>query len=77
MPETSRLTAGTEASRTQQSLRNLRDLDHYGTQWPSTASAEESHSSRTLQEVPNFQKPATPTFAVFSALHDTILGEVR
>lgn len=73
------MAAGSHCSRIQESLRNLRDLEYYGIHGSASAgssSAEELHSSRALQEVPNFQKPATPTFAIFSALHDTILGEV-
>ena len=45
----------------------------------SEASARHSTSthSRTLQQSANFQEPKTPTFAVFSALHDAIAGEVH
>lgn len=32
---------------------------------------------RRLQQTLNFQEPATPTFTVFSALHDSLRGEVK
>ncbi|CAL8469654.1 g9195 [Coccomyxa elongata] len=76
------IVTGAHCGRTQQSLRNLQDLHSYGLHLQGSTSADisiadELHSSRALQEVPNFQEPATPTFAIFSALHDNILGEVR
>lgn len=72
---------GSGGPRIQNSLRNLGDLRPYsptlhGSILEDGSAPDEMHASRTLQEVPNFQEPTKPTFAVFSALHDTILGEV-
>lgn len=33
--------------------------------------------SRTLQEEPTLHSPKVPTFSLFSALHDSVLGVVR
>jgi hypothetical protein len=51
------------------SLRGLRDLH-------GTPPHMHGHHGRALQQATNFLEPAKPTFTIFSALHDAILGEV-
>ena len=41
-----------------------------------TADRQQS-GSRRLQQTLNYQEPTTPTFTVFSALHDKSLGQVN
>ena len=59
------------------SLRNVVDLhvpSHYSI--PEDPPQPELHS-RALQEGLALPSPKVPTFSVFSALHDSVLGEVR